>query len=87
LHALARPGQNILRRSDRLRCLSRGLGEGRLQGADGTVERQPLLLKHLRRGTAPVANNRRQNNGTIDISPAPTARGRSSGFENAAQSG
>ena len=65
--------------------IARGLAQGRLQGPDGFVKRQPLSLQHLSSRAFAVANNSGQNNRAIDVAALTATRGCGRSFKNAPQ--
>ena len=81
LHPLACPGQHIFCRCGRCRLLAWRLIQCGLQGPDCRVKGQALRLQHLRRGAAAIANNRGQNDSTVDVAPPPAPRRRGCGFQ------
>jgi hypothetical protein len=84
LHTFSRPRQNIV--GDRRLCngCPWWRRQCRLQSPDGAVEGQAVRLEDVRRGAAPIPDDRGKNNRAVNIpSPAAASR-RSSGLENAA---
>lgn len=73
LYPLARAGQHVLCRGERRRTLARGLAKCRLQRAYGPVERQAVTLQNLRGRAAPISDDRRKHDGTVDVAPASAA--------------
>ncbi len=84
LHAFPRPRQNIIgdRRLSGGRTLWRRCRRQRLlERANRAVERQSMRLQNIRGETAPIADDRSENDGAVDIAPSTATRRRSSRFK------
>lgn len=85
LHAFSRPRQNIIgdRRLSGGSALWRRCRRQRLlERANRAVECQAMRLQNIRCETAPIADDRSENDGPVDIAPSAATRRRGSGFEN-----
>ncbi len=84
LHAFPRPRQNIIgdRRLSGGRALWRRCRRQRLlERANRAVERQSMRLQNIRGETAPIADDRSENDGPVDIAPSTATRRRGSSFK------
>lgn len=86
LHAFPRPRQNVIgdRRLSGGRALWRRCRRQRLlERANRAVERQSMRLQNIRGETAPIADDRSENDGPVDIAPATATRSRGSRLKDA----
>lgn len=86
LHAFPRPRQNIIgdRRLSGGGALWRRCRRQRLlERANRAVERQSMRLQNIRGETAPIADDRSENDGPVDVAPSTATRSRGSRFKDA----